>query len=106
MRRRFSLTAAPMWLLCLRGLKRICICAFGLCSCHFKRREAPHDLPEVVFRDRVLSPRLPYEGLLPEVFPLSHPADLLLMPVDVLGHQNLKTNTEKRTNPPYCGDHV
>lgn len=44
---------------------------------------------------RVLLPWLPYKGLLPEMFPFSHPADLLLMPVDVLSHQNLKKRGEE-----------
>lgn len=33
---------------------------------------------------------LPYEGLFPEMLPLYHPANQLLLPVDTLSHQNLR----------------
>lgn len=33
---------------------------------------------------------LPYQGLFPEMLPFSHPTNLLLMPVHVLSHQDLK----------------
>lgn len=38
---------------------------------------------------RVL-PRLPYECLFPEMLPFPHPTNLLLMPIHVLGHQDLR----------------
>lgn len=54
-----------------------------------------HNLPGSYPQARVLLPWLPYKGLLPEMFPFSHPADLLLMPVDILSHQNLKKRGEE-----------
>lgn len=35
-------------------------------------------------------PWLPYEGLFPEMLAFPHPTNLLLMPVHVLGHQDLR----------------
>lgn len=60
----------------------------------FKKRsqEAARNQSAVVLRANVELPWLPYKGLLPEMFPFSHPADLLLVPVHVLSHQNLKEN--------------
>lgn len=43
----------------------------------------------------VALPRLPYEGLFPEMLPLPHPPNWLLVSVDVLGHQDLR---ERRTH--------
>lgn len=34
------------------------------------------------------------------MFPFSHPADLLLVPVHILSHQNLKKNTEQSKKCP------
>lgn len=55
----------------------------------------PHTTSQRLSSGQVLLPWLPYKGLLPEMFPFSHPADLLLMPVDVLSHQNLKKRGEE-----------
>lgn len=43
----------------------------------------------------VALPWLPYERLFPEMLPLPHPPNRLLVPVDVLRHQDLR---ERRTH--------
>lgn len=77
---------------CLHGCKRIC------CCCVFQERHGSGGSaqpPGSCLQASVLLPWLPYKGLLPEMFPFSHPADLLLLPVHILSHQNLKKNAER-----------
>lgn len=76
----------------LHGRKRIC------CCCVFQERRGSGGSaqpPGSCLQASVLLPWLPYKGLLPEMFPFSHPADLLLVPVHILSHQNLKKNAER-----------
>lgn len=55
--------------------------------------QSSHECPQAC----AVLPWLPYEGLFPEMLPFSHPANLLLMPIHVLRHQDLRgRNTRER----------
>lgn len=50
----------------------------------------------------VVLPWLPYKGLFPEMLPFSHSTNLLLMPIHILSHQDLKgKETHERGNTIY-----
>lgn len=66
---------------------------------HNVRDDSSHNTAETVdvARDsikypeaRVVLPWLPYKGLFPEMFPFPHPTNLLLKPIHVLRHQDLR----------------